>query len=179
MNSLGIERSGYKASPHFRKIVDIWKKGWVEELSTVPPEEVNKVVLKDITKGLFKGRNIIWYMQPHAPWIGKTKLTGFGEGWDDKESLHEIWAKIRKGEIDKKKLREAYRDNLRLVLKSVSELVPYLNGKTVITSDHGELLGEYGMFEHPPNWKVKELRVVPWLEVESKKSSLINRRNQK
>ncbi len=84
LNSLGIERAGYKALPHFRKIVDIWNKGWVKELSTVPSEEVNKTVLEDVKRGALKGKNIIWYMQPHAPWIGNTKLTGFGKGWNDK-----------------------------------------------------------------------------------------------
>ena len=166
LNSLGIERGGYRALPHFRKIVDIWDRGWDEKLSTVPSEEVNKAVLEDINRGAFKGKNIIWYIQPHFPWIGKTKLTAFSRDWNDKDLVWQIWEKIRKGEIAKEKLREAYRDNLRLVIQSVSELIPHLDGKTVITSDHGELLGELGMFEHPSNIKAKELREVPWLEVE-------------
>ena len=72
-------------------------------------------------------------------------------------------------------LKEAYRDNLRLVLKHAADLVPMLEGKVVITSDHGEALGEHGLFLHPlfrpyfphRSWglAVAELRIVPWFEV--------------
>jgi hypothetical protein len=51
----------------------------------------------------------------------------------------------RNRKIDAKLLHEAYYHNLRLVLKYAVKCV---NGKTCITSDHGELLGEEGLFYH-------------------------------
>jgi hypothetical protein len=32
----------------------------------------------------------------------------------------------------------------------------------VITADHGNLLGEYGLYAHPAKVAVKKLRRVPW-----------------
>jgi len=74
-------------------------------------------------------------------------------------------------------LIEAYKENLRIVLDYVAKLCRKLFGKIVITSDHGELLGEEGAYEHPngPIDKIfnnlfskrkKILQEVPWLKVE-------------
>ena len=165
LNSFGFGRSGYTAKPHFRRIVDIWKEGWDNHLSTVPPEKVNSFVLKDIRAGVFQGINIIWYMQPHAPWIGRTRLTEPGEGWD--EFVHiRIWKAFREGKRSLEELRRAYRDNVKLVLEWAACLIPFLKGRTIVTSDHGELLGEGHGFEHPPGRSDKELREVPWLIID-------------
>lgn len=47
--------------------------------------------------------------------------------------------------IGKEGLRHAYEENLRIVLGDVAKLIDDLHGKIVVTSDHGELLGEGGM----------------------------------
>jgi glucan phosphoethanolaminetransferase (alkaline phosphatase superfamily) len=60
------------------------------------------------------------------------------------------------------------------VLKSVEKYLPYFKGKVVITADHGELLGEKGLYLHGarekkrvmppyPKWAADFLKVVPWL----------------
>lgn len=64
-------------------------------------------------------------------------------------------------------LQDAYRKNLRFVLEEVSELVKHLPGKVVITADHGELLGEEGLYAHPKLVDLPSLRNVPWFEVEN------------
>jgi len=66
-------------------------------------------------------------------------------------------------------LRRAYEENLKLVLSYVDKLVPHLKGKglVIITADHGELLGERGLFDHPERVRVPELVEVPWLEIGS------------
>ncbi|KXB01998.1 hypothetical protein AKJ44_01685 [candidate division MSBL1 archaeon SCGC-AAA261F17] len=61
-------------------------------------------------------------------------------------------------------LYEAYENNLRAALAEVKKLAERLPGKTVVTSDHGELLGEDGLYGH--GWRHPLLREVPWLEVE-------------
>ena len=65
-------------------------------------------------------------------------------------------------------LLEAYRDNLRVALGEVAKLTERLPGKMVVTSDHGELLGEGGKYEHASLSNDPILLEVPWLEVESK-----------
>jgi hypothetical protein len=165
LNSLGVPRGGYLAKPHFARIVDIWRDGWASELSTVPPEAVNRVVLRDVEMGRFVGRNIVWYMQPHAPWIGETKITGFARDWNDKDAVLGAWRDAVAGRISLETLRAAYRDNLRLVLAAVSELIPHLGSGVVVTADHWEMLGEGGVFEHPGATGRRLQREVPWLEI--------------
>jgi hypothetical protein len=61
-------------------------------------------------------------------------------------------------------LRKAYKQNLDLVLKSVKEIVENTNAKILITADHGEFLGEYGLFGHSHAIRKPENTEVPWLE---------------
>jgi hypothetical protein len=64
-------------------------------------------------------------------------------------------------------LREAYKRNLALVLGYVSELVSELSGTVVVTSDHGELLGERGRYSHGYGREEPELLTVPWLTLQA------------
>jgi len=64
-------------------------------------------------------------------------------------------------------LRKAYVENLRIVSSSVCDLIQEISKihrgkKIIITSDHGELLGEKNVYSHPcgnPNPIVRE---IPW-----------------
>jgi len=168
---------GFDARVHFREIVDLWDSAWDEELSTVPPWNVNRAVLSHR-----RPRSVVHYAQPHGPWIGETKLTVRGvkhrivssrpffvlrpEGAPYHADGMVIRYMVRQGKVDVETLRRAYRDNLRLVLEHARELVDGLEGKIVLSSDHGEFLGEHGLFghgEHLP--KLPELTRVPWFEV--------------
>ena len=48
----------------------------------------------------------------------------------------------------------------------MERLLPYLEGKIVISSDHGNCFGEHGVYGHPSGLRYKELVIVPYLEVE-------------
>lgn len=117
-------------------------------------------------------RIIIHFMTPHTPYIGPR--------------ANEIWNKYRAqnppidsslikaarfGYITDEELKEAYSENLDIVLEYVKTLLDNLEGKTVITADHGELLGEkvFGLkdYDHKMNYYVSELRHVPWLEIDT------------
>lgn len=69
-------------------------------------------------------------------------------------------------ELGKDELRRAYENNLRIVLKSLSDFVSKFAGKTIVTSDHGELLGEGDEYSHPKGRYLPQLVEVPWLEVD-------------
>ena len=167
LNSSGIgrekDKSGFVAKPHFRKIVDIWDKYYDEKLGTVPSGPVVDHVLNDEN---FSVPAIVWLMQPHGPWIGEFRIAG-SRGREEQWSVKDMWRKLYGGAIDPKILRKAYRSNLIYVLGEIKRLVNVLSQrgyKIVITSDHGEMLGEKGMFDHPAGREESELRVVPWLE---------------
>lgn len=135
---------------------------------TMPPDMFVNYVLK---VGLVE-KNVVWFMQPHYPWIAyedlslkvlkEVMLYEFLPGSIVSKMLH------RKN-IDKYDLIKAYISNLLIVLKEVRRLIEYYkevyNGVVVVTSDHGELLGEFNLWFHHPSHKVPQLVIVPWLEV--------------
>lgn len=62
----------------------------------------------------------------------------------------------------KRGLRRAYEENLSIVLTEVARLIPYLKGAVVITSDHGEYLGEDRSYSHLQGSEHAILRDIPW-----------------
>ena len=183
----------FDARKHFYDIIEVWDRGWDEKLSTVPPSSVNIATKLAITKYRLRGkkpgkdyRMVIHYVQPHAPYIKFKKITELitrsplandiadialrREGkLAGKFAIDYIILAILKDSLhstDKvnKALRRAYIENLRWVLSYVSKIVTNLDAKIVITADHGELLGEYGLYFHM-TLPLPHLRIVPWFRV--------------
>ena len=81
------------------------------------------------------------------------------------------WEAVRNGHISIEELRQAYSETLDIALKHAARLIDELPGKSVISSDHGEMLGDRGIiarrYGHPHDIYNRQLRVVPWFTVES------------
>lgn len=69
-------------------------------------------------------------------------------------------------------LKEAYKANLEMVLAQAAELSKHLSGRIVITSDHGELLGEKKCYSHPSGSLNPVLIEVPWLVIENERPQM-------
>lgn len=65
----------------------------------------------------------------------------------------------------KNTLEKYYKNNLRIVLKYVSMLLEDLDGKIIVTADHGEAFGEKGVWEHHAETPIPVLTEVPWVEI--------------
>lgn len=87
-------------------------------------------------------RIIVHHNQPHYPYIGEFGRKRFNM------STHKLEGAVRSGgdEAIRQDVRRAYRENIDLVLREVEELHESLVGKTVVTSDHGDMLGERHSF---------------------------------
>lgn len=138
----------------FLDLDEAWRYEWDESAGTIHPGP-----LTDRAIALHRERDpermIVHYMQPHHPFVGSPLGDGFG-GTDP-------WELLRRGEIDRETVWEAYRDNLRYALDALPTLLRNADApNAVITADHGNLLGEYGLYAHPAKVAVKELRKVPW-----------------
>lgn len=151
-----LANDGYfNAEDHFHHVEHVWDTGWDDDLHTVPPEAINEAARRMQEKYPDR-RLILHYMQPHEPFIGDTNFLHIEErGWD---RVKQVWFHPD--------LKQAYDDNLRLVLDAVDDLLPHLEGKIVITADHGELFGTYGLIRHPKDVFLKTLYEVPWLVIE-------------
>jgi hypothetical protein len=117
-------------------------------------------------------RLLVHYLPPHHPFVGPTADERFPEYEAQADDLFE---RIQCGDLDisDAELRRAYAENLDRVLPEVERLLGELEGRTVVTADHGELLGdvtrpvpvrEYG---HHIGLYADELVEVPWLVHES------------
>lgn len=145
---------------------------WDTELQTVRPETVAGRA-REASEQYPNKRLIVHFMQPHAPFIGERGRKMIGGGWTmdrDVEKEPGIWDQLRDGrDISLNTVWEAYNENLDLVLEEVKPLLTDLDGKSVITADHGNLVGErlrpiptrrkYG---HPYGVHTEELVKVPW-----------------
>lgn len=157
----------------FYKIVEVWKDGWNDELKTVHPSIVNLATLKSLALHP-KKRHIIHYMQPHHPFIGSLRIIDtdavpLRDEFIGREGLRnkklDAFKMARKGLLDIETIWRAYIFNLKLALRYVKKLLPALDGKVCITSDHGNAFGTYGVFYgHPENAFLPGLIEVPWLE---------------
>ena len=155
-----------------------WKTHWDEKYHTVMPEIMTDITAE--TADMYPEKRLIsHYMQPHRPFIGNQGKTI--EDYESVDGHREIalgnepdWVgenpyNLRKrGELSETTIRDAYGENLELVLDAVEKLSSKLEGKTVITADHGNLfsdrfppLPESG-FPHPPGMYLEDLVKVPW-----------------
>jgi len=140
---------------------NVWMYGWDDELRAVHPREVNRVALRLLERYGDK-RMIIHYLQPHYPYISEVTNRRIREA----EDLIELVNLLRSGKVDAEDLKKVYVENLKLVLKYVGELVEVLpQSKIVLSADHGECFGEYGIYSHPSQLYIKQLMEVPWLEI--------------
>lgn len=157
----------------FHDVRHVYTEGWDPGNETILPSEVTKQGIETIREFPSK-RIVVHYMQPHAPYIGERgqKIPHQKTNNPD-EYVRSIWANLQYGLTDTTvaDVREAYRENLEIVLDSVRELWSEVDEKVVVTSDHGEMLGDrlspipvrgYG---HLPRTPLPPLREIPWLEL--------------
>lgn len=147
----------------FHTKFDTIEEKWDKEKGTVLPESVVEDALT--AEKLFpEKRKIIHFIQPHYPFLtrdfGETSETHLPD--DGNEDALE---KAERGKIDQEEILEAYEENLQQVFKHAKKLAEKMEGKTIVTADHGELLGENGLYGHPAGSKAKKLRKVSWDEI--------------
>jgi hypothetical protein len=159
-----------------------------DDSSAVLPEDIVTESLQAHEKHPQK-RLIIHFMQPHLPYIGSNGYEIFDTIGDDESfQLEGRWgttslkvfkaARTEKYDITNRDIRDAYRENLEIVLEYAKDLIGKLDGKTVISSDHGEMLGENvpligKQYSHPNGLATEELRKVPWLTIDSERRRIV------
>lgn len=168
------------ANPHERELpVDtfhtidrVYVDGWDEDAGTVLPETVTERALAAADRYPNK-RLVIHYMQPHAPYVGPAgEEVAHNPSNDPSAAVRSVWANLRYGltDVTIEAVRRAYRENLDLAVEAALTCDEAIAGKTVVTADHGELLGDrlwpipvrgYG---HPPGLRAPGLIQVPWFE---------------
>jgi len=151
----------------FYDTIHVWRDdSWDDELGTVLPATMTEYAMRAADRYPNKAL-IVHYLQPHLPFLGPTSQKyeelsrGFGE-----EGL-------KTPAVPREVYLQAYVETLKRTLPHVEDLLSEMVGKTIVTADHGQVIGErlspipvrdYG------HWRgnyVEELVKVPWLVIES------------
>ncbi|WP_440007809.1 sulfatase-like hydrolase/transferase [Halomicrococcus sp. SG-WS-1] len=166
-----LHRNFDRINPEFHAIENVWlEDGWDEQYQTVLPETTTEYAL-DAAEEYDNKRFIVHYIQPHYPFI--TEETSFDKGYlDDPESdSRDFWGRKMESELDVSaaEIWQSYTETLNRTLPHVERLMDELDGKTVVTADHGNMVGERATpfpvreWGHPRGMYTDELVRVPWL----------------
>ncbi|ELY56594.1 alkaline phosphatase family protein [Natronococcus jeotgali] len=158
MPTVGIDALG-KAEYLFR--YEPWgvdgERGHVDGMT--PPRYVTDRAIS-VSRAESYDRTILHYFQPHSPWVSNAL--------EDDRELYEYeddwWGYLTEtGDVET--VWNAYLDDLRYVLDDVELLLENLDAeRVVISADHGEAFGEYGVLGHKIGSLHPKIRRVPWAE---------------
>jgi len=177
------------ANPHvhdlkdgvFHKVINLLATDWDEELQTVPPEAVVDAAI-DAYHDYPDKRLIVHFMQPHFPFLdqtGKQIPSGISPKGDSTEYRHPWFEQMRDQEHNHDILVTAYKENHKIAIKNAKGLINDLTGKTIVTADHANLIGERGfpipirLYGHPQDFKHPNLHRVPWISIDGQRRTVV------
>jgi len=128
-----------------------------EETFDISPQYVNRSVREhsdEINGG------VVRYLKPHPPFEGLGEVT--------RESTKTIKTKqaLEDKQLTYSELTHAYRETYEIAFEHAVELIPDLNGKVILTADHGTCLTCGQLFHGRRLDKHDHLTHVPWFEVD-------------
>jgi len=148
----------------FLKLDEVWRYAWDEELGVVPPRPVTDRAIA-VARERQPDRLIVHYMQPHHPFVAADVSDEFVADPFGRENGTTVVDALRKGRISQESFWNAYRENLRLVLEDIAVLLANHDADTVVlTADHGDAVGEWGIYDHPAGCLHPVVKDVPWTE---------------
>lgn len=167
----------------FHDLIEIWDDAFDENTHAILPSPIVSSA-RQARSDFPNKRIIVHFMQPHIPFVPDDNLR-FRDWWDphsgpenweeikDSGNIKTVWEAARKGVVNENDIWEGYLRNLEFVLDPVLELCDNMDGKTVITSDHGNLFGErvwpfpLRYYGHPRGILHDKLLTVPWAVINS------------
>jgi len=175
------------AGDAFHELVELWVDEFDDELNTVPPDRVVSAARRAHEEYPHK-RVVVHFMQPHHPFVPSPELQFDGwhvaeyDDWredagnttdeNDGTGVGTPWEALSKGMVSCETVWNAYGSNLDLALDAVDDLLGDIEGRVVVTSDHGNMLGErtfpfpLRVYGHPIGIRNSELVEVPWAVIQ-------------
>ena len=154
----------------FAVLDEVWEYGWDDENGYIPPDVITDRAITYHRENMPQ-QMLVHYMQPHSPFISD-KNTGYHIDTNHfasptgAVSQRTPWELLRDGNISQEECWEAYKDTLQVGLDSVEVLLNSIDAnRVIISADHGNAVGEWGVYGHPRNIPLAPLRQVPWVEV--------------
>jgi arylsulfatase A-like enzyme len=144
----------------FALLDEVWRYGWDDDRGTIPPRPLTDRAIQ-VARETDHERYVVHYMQPHFPSLADEDDAGVALDRFGDVSMS-VWDDLRFGIRSEASVLESYRENLRHVLDDVGLLLENVDAdRVVITSDHGNAIGEYGIYGHAAGIVHPALREVP------------------
>ena len=143
----------------FAEFDEVWRYGPTNPYSgaVVPAAVTDRAI--STWRSTAADRMIVHYLPPHQPYSSRA----LRENRPLKSIEKSPWRALKNG-TPRAELWDLYLDELVSGLDSVATLVEDIEAENiVITSDHGEAFGEFGLYAHPMI-PIPALREVPWIE---------------
>jgi hypothetical protein len=158
----------------FHELVEVWRDDFDEEHKTIMPRPVAEAA-REAHELYPDKRLVVHFLQPHIPFVDAPELV-FRDWWSpdglfeeaDAEPPRNVWGAMAMGLVEYDDVWEAYQENLRLSLDEALDLTGDIPGKTILSSDHGNMMGErtwpvpIKMYGHPRDLRSEPLVTVPW-----------------
>jgi len=139
--------------------VGMWEDQDGDPYGASHPEETTDRAIT-VSREIDPERLIVHYIPPHAPF----EINAIRENRERYDWEKYPYDALKNGH-SRKEIWGAYIDNLRWSLDAIERLLSNLDAETVvITADHGEGFGEWGMYEHDVGLLSPQIRFVPWVE---------------
>ncbi|AXG08171.1 hypothetical protein DU500_15440 [Haloplanus rubicundus] len=148
---------------------------WDDDIGTIHPQDVVEATVAAHEEYPNK-RLLVHFMQPHRPYLGPTAETLRERvdlvGYRNQGDGLQIWGAVKEKKVTVEEVRTAYSESLDIALDEVETLLERVGGKSVITADHGEMLGERvfpftsRVWGHSEGFSTPPLREVPWLVID-------------
>lgn len=188
-NPYSVEARGSSVVNH---IDEVWQYGDEPVLGTVPPEVVTdraihhyrhqdgRVIAHYIQPhlpALIQKNGALCRRFEDEPnnewsenWLGQKSQSESifdrlpGEWTIPEKEPTDFWNRLRFGDLDKETAWKAFEANLNIVLEELNTLLRAVDAeKVIITSDHGNAFGEWGIYGHPYHMPFEVLRKVPYI----------------
>lgn len=141
---------------------ELWKTH-AGDRGAVPPDVMLDATLQAADR---HDRVVSHWLQPHEPFIAPNADYRGGSATEKN-----VWKALQNGEVSKQRVWPAYTRNLEYALNYVRKLLESYDGTVLVTSDHGNAFGSFGVYGHPFGWPEPAVRRVPWLEVSAERTS--------
>jgi len=143
----------------FAAAYELWRTH-TDEHNVVPPDTMADATLEAYDR---HGSGVVaHWMQPHEPFISPHARIAGGD-----VTKKNVWAAANAGQIDGEDVIQSYEATLVYVLPYVLDVLHSTDAKVLITADHGNAFGEWGVWGHPFGWPQPAVRKVPWVECEA------------
>jgi len=163
-----------KINTRFTEVYEVWNSDlWNQKIGTVLPEKMTQSAIES-HKNHPNKRHIIHYLQPHYPFINSELESKSKDRLVEADENYGVWRYIFTGDIEVNRdvIWDAYKSNLKITMESVEKLLEHISGRIIVTSDHGNMVGERSYpipireWGHPSRLYTKKLVKVPWLTID-------------